>query len=101
MSKPRTTVVNYDASGTQAVLGAKANNALRQASGQAFTSMGTSNLINQQALQKVNEGVGLLGMYLQDRNASLSNQVPIDQKFLSGTNSITKKYADKAGGLFT
>jgi hypothetical protein len=101
MSKPKTTVVTYDASGQRAELGAKANQALRQASGQAFTAMSTSNLINQQALDKVREGTGLLGMYLQDRNASISNQVPIDQGFLSKTNDLTSKYASKAGSLFS
>ncbi len=100
MSKPRVQTVSYDASGVKAELGAKANQALRSASSQAFTSMSTSNLINQQALQKVNEGVGLLGMYLQDRNASLSNQVPLDQSFLSQTNDITAKYAKRSGSLF-
>ena len=100
MSKPKTQVVTYDASGQRAELGAKANQALRQASGQAFTAMSTSNLINQQALDKVREGTGLLGMYLQDRNASISNQVPIDQGFLSKTNDLTSKYASRAGSLF-
>ena len=102
MAKPKSNVViNYDASGAKAELGAKANSALRFASGQAFTSMSTSNLVNKQALEKVNEGVGLLGMYLQDRNASISNQVPIDQQFLSGTNDLTSKYAKRAGSLFS
>lgn len=101
MSKPKTQVINYDASGEKATLGARANSALRDASTKAFTSMSTSNLVNEQALQKVNEGVGLLGMYLQDRNASISNQVPIDQKFLSGTNDLTSKYAKRAGSLFS
>jgi hypothetical protein len=63
--------------------------------------MGTSNLVNEQALQKVHEGVGLLGMYLQDRNASISNQVPVNQKFLSSTNDLTSKYAKRAGSLFS
>ena len=101
MSKPKTQVVNYDASGERAVLGAKANSALRSASGKAYTAMQTSNLVNKQALEKVNEGVGLLGMYLSDRNASISNQVPVDQKFLSGTNDLTSKYAKRAGSLFS
>ena len=100
MSKPKTQVINYDASGVKAELGARTNSALRQASSQAYTAMSTSNLVNQQALQKVNEGVGLLGMYLQDRNASLSNQVPIDQQFLSSTNDLTAKYAKRSGSLF-
>jgi hypothetical protein len=100
MSKPKTNVVTYDASGQRAELGAKANSALRNASSQAFTSMGTSNLVNQQALDKVREGTGLLGMYLQDRNASISNQVPIDQGFLSKTNDLTSKYAARSGSLF-
>jgi hypothetical protein len=100
MSKPKTTVETYDASGQRAQLGAKANSALRNASSQAFTSMSTSNLVNEQALAKVREGTGLLGMYLQDRNASISGQVPIDQGFLSKTNDLTSKYAAKAGSLF-
>ena len=100
MSKPKTTLSTYDASGQRAELGARANSALRNASSQAFTSMSTSNLMNQQALQKVNEGVGLLGMYLQDRNASISNQIPLDQKFLSDTGNLSAKYAKRVGGLF-
>jgi len=100
MSKPKTQVVTFDNSGQRAELGARANQALRTASGQAFTAMSTSNLINQQALQKVKEGTGLLGMYLADRNASISNQVPIDQGFLSKTNDLTSKYAARSGSLF-
>ena len=100
MSKPKTQVVTFDASSQRAELGAKANQALRQASSNAFTSMSTSNLMNQQALQKVNEGVGLLGFYLQDRNASISNQIPIDQKFLSDTRNLSAKYTKRVGGIF-
>ena len=100
MSKPKTQVVNYEASGAKAELGARANSALRTSSAQAFQAMSTSNLMNQQALQKVNEGVGLLGMYLQDRNASITNQVPLDQQFLSSTNDLSAKYMKRVGGLF-
>lgn len=100
LSKPKTQTVSYDASGAKAELGARANQALRNASSQAFTSMSMSNLMNQQALQKVREGTGLLGLYLQDRNASITNQIPLDQQFLSDTNDLSAKYTKRVGGLF-
>jgi hypothetical protein len=100
MSKPKIQTVSFDASGQRAELGARANSALRSASSNAYTAMSTSNLMNRQALQKVQEGTGLLGFYLQDRNASITNQIPLDQQFLSNTNDLSAKYAKRVGGLF-
>ena len=97
-AKPK--VVHYDASVQQAQAASKGNDLLSKAQGQAYTSGRVSTLLGQEAVNRVHEGVNLLGEFLKDRNLSVSNQLPIDAGYLKSTTDIGTKCAGKAGSLF-
>ena len=101
MGAPKAPKVEYyDASVKQAEAANKGFQLLTKAQGEAYTSGRLSTLLGQEAVSRVQEGVGLLGEYLKDRNLSMSNQVPLDASYMQNVTDTGKKYAAKAGSLF-
>jgi hypothetical protein len=99
MSKPTVNYVQYDGSTQQAEVAGKALTLINDAQGKAFESASMSNQISRDAVADVQVGVSLLGEYLKDRNASVSNQIPLSQGYLKTTTDLNKKYAGKASLL--
>ena len=94
------TVVHYDASAKQAEAASKGLDLMSRAQGQAYTSSRMSTLLGQEAVNRVREGVGLLGEYLKDRNLSVTNQLPLDAGYAQDVTDIGSKYTKRAGSLF-
>lgn len=93
-------VVHYDASVKQAEAASKGIDLMNAAQGKAYTSGRISTLLGQEAVRRVEEGVGLLGEYLKDRNLSMTNQIPLDSNYYKQVTDIGSKYASKAQSLF-
>lgn len=93
-------IVHYDASVKQAEAANKGLQLLTKAQGEAYTSGRLSTLLGQEAVNRVQEGVGLLGEYLKDRNLSVTNQIPLDANYYQQVTDIGTKYANKAQSLF-
>lgn len=93
-------VVHYDASVQQAQAATKGIELMNTAQGKAYTSGRISTLLGQEAVRRVEEGVGLLGEYLKDRNLSVTNQIPLDASYYQQVTDIGSKYAGKAQSLF-
>lgn len=93
-------VVHYDASVKQAEAASKGIQLLNAAQGKAYTSGRLSTLLGQEAVNRVQEGVGLLGEYLKDRNLSTTNQIPLDKSYYEGVTNTSTDYMKKAGSLF-
>jgi hypothetical protein len=101
MGAPRgTRVQHFDASIKQAEASGKALELMHKAQGKAYTSGRLSTLLGQEAVARVEEGVGLLGQYLKDRNLATQNQLPLDASYAREVTDIGTKYAGKAGSIF-
>ena len=95
------TVVHYDASVKQAEAASKGLDLMSRAQGQAYTSSRMSTLLGQEAVNRVREGVGLLGEYLKDRNLSITNQIPLDEDYLRQVTAAGTNASQAASDLFS
>jgi len=94
-------VVHYDASVKQAEAASKGLQLMNKAQTEAYTSSRLSTLLGQEAVNRVREGVGLLGEYLKDRNLSVSNQIPLDASYFEATTKASSDALTRAQGLFS
>lgn len=93
-------VVNYDASIERAQMQSRALELLQEANTQALISQKLAIYSGEQAKQDIQEGLGLLGEYLQDRNYVSEGQTPIYLEHLDDVTQQINNYAGKANSLF-
>jgi hypothetical protein len=100
MGAPKPKVVHYDASKEQAAASQIGIDLMKKAQDKAYESSTQTSLLSQEAVSRVQEGVGLLGEYLKSRNLSMTNQIPLDTNYRNQMTNLSNQYIAKAGSLF-
>lgn len=100
MGSRKTRTVTYDPSVKSAKLKTQALSLLSKGQMEANISNRLATKYAYETVDKLDEGLSLLGDYLSDRNQLAKDQKPIYEGFMSETADIGSKYSQRLGSIF-